>query len=91
MMKEEFQKNVLQEIKRELEKGEVPLDRMRELAAAALDLGAKYPAEIPTEEAVELVHQFSEIAKDTSAELKTEMHEDDQDKIDEIRRSILRS
>ncbi len=92
MTKEEFQKDVLQEIKRELEKGNVPLDRMRELAAAALDLGQKYPKEIPDAEALEIVHRFSEIAASTAAELKEEMKEADETKIDEIRRSMgLRS
>lgn len=92
MTKEEFQKNVLQEIKRELEKGGVPLERMRELAASALDLGQKYPKEIPDAEALEMVRRFSEIATTTAAEIKEEMKEADESKIDEIRRSMgLRS
>ncbi len=92
MTKEEFQKNVLSEIKRELEKGDVPLDRMRELAGAALDLGQKYPSEIPDEEALEIVRRFSEIAAATANEIKAEMKEGDDSKIDEIRRSMgLRS
>ena len=92
MTREEFQKNVLHEIKRELEKGDVPLERMRELAGAALDLGQKYPAEIPDAEALEIVHRFAEIASTTAAEIKNEMQEDDASKIDEIRRSMgLRS
>lgn len=92
MTKDEFQKNVLEEITRELGKGDVPLERVRELAAAALDLGAKYPAEIPNEEAMEIVRRYAEIAKDTSAEIKNEMKKDDEGKIDEIRRSMgLRS
>lgn len=88
MTKDEFQKSVLEEIKRELERGDVPMERMRELAAGALDLGAKHPEEIPNEAAAELLRRFSEIARETSRELKDEMHEQDQGRIDEIRRSM---
>lgn len=92
MTKEEFQKNVLAEIKRELEKGNVPLERMRELAGAALDLGQKYPSEIPDDEALEIVHRYAEIASSTAAEIKEEMKEEDKSKAEEIRRSLgLRS
>ncbi|MEY4744093.1 MAG: hypothetical protein RL272_38 [Candidatus Parcubacteria bacterium] len=88
MTKEEFQKNVLHEIKRELEKGDVPLERMRELAGAALEIGQRYPADIPDEEALEIVHRFSEITGATAGELKKEMKDGDQSEIDEIRRTM---
>ena len=88
MTKDEFQKNVLSEIKRELEKGDVPMDRMRELAAAALELGERYPSEIPTEEAMKLVGQYSDVTKETAADLKEARVEEDKGKIDEIRRSM---
>lgn len=88
MTKDEFQKNVLAEIKRELEKGDVPMDRMRELAAAALDLGEKYPSEIPNEEALKIVGEFRDVTKDTTTEIKEAKHEEEQGKIDEIRRSM---
>lgn len=88
MTRDEFQKNVLSEIKRELEKGDVPMERMRELAAAALELGEKYPSEIPNEEAMKIVSEFRDVASETAEELKEVRHEEDQGKIDEIRRSM---
>ncbi|HTM68024.1 MAG TPA: hypothetical protein VL426_01890 [Candidatus Binatia bacterium] len=89
MHKDEFQKSVLEEIKRELERGDVPLSKMRELAAAALDIGQKYPDEIPNEEAERLVEHFAEIARETAKEVNKESkREEDEGKIDEIRRSM---
>lgn len=86
MTKAQFQQNVLEEIKRELERGDVPLERMRELAAAALDIGQKYPDEIPNEEASELVGKFGEIARHTASEIRKEtMKEEDRSHINEIR------
>lgn len=89
MHKEEFQKSVLEEIKRELERGDVPLAKMRELAAAALDVGQKYPDEIPNDEARRVIEHFADIARETAKEIKKEeSKEEDQGKIDEIRRSM---
>jgi len=86
MTKDQFQKNVLEEIKRELERGDGPLAKMRELAAAALEIGQKYPEEIPNEEAMELVSKFGEMARGTATEIKKEeKREEDQSRINEIR------
>lgn len=47
MQKSTFQLRALEAVRHELEKGVIPLARIRAFAAAALDLGAAHPETIP--------------------------------------------
>lgn len=49
MQKSTFQLRALEAVRHELEKGAVPLARIRAFAAAALDLGVTHPDVIPAD------------------------------------------
>lgn len=67
MQKSTFQLRALAAVRHELEKGAIPLERIRAFAAAALDLGVAHPDVIPADAlaAIAKAHpEFSAVAGD---------------------------
>ncbi|MEY4744777.1 MAG: hypothetical protein RL272_722 [Candidatus Parcubacteria bacterium] len=62
MKKDRFQECALGRIREELAGGSMPLDRIRAFAAAAVDLGAAHPEEIPAEALAAALAAYPEFA-----------------------------
>lgn len=62
MTKDRFQERALARIREELAKGALPLGRIRAFAAAAIDLGAAHPQEIPAEALTDVLASYPEFA-----------------------------
>ena len=67
MQKSTFQLRALEAVRHELEKGAIPLERIRAFAAAALDLGAAHPETIPADALAAVAAAHPEFAAVTDA------------------------
>ncbi len=62
MTKQRFQERALGRIREELGRGTMPLARIRAFAAAAIDLGAAHPEEIPSDAIAAVLSAYPEFA-----------------------------
>jgi hypothetical protein len=84
----ELQKALLDEISKELEKGDIPLERIRKLAKEAILLSSRFPNDIPPESMTDLIKLFPEITLSIREPLRNESDKRDKDAADEIRKTL---
>jgi hypothetical protein len=83
----QFQRDVLGEIRKELEKGDAPVERLRELAKSALDLSDRHPDEVPADAVAALIDAHPELSE-MHARLKEAQEKKDGEDIDRVKRSL---
>ncbi len=84
----DLQKTLLDEIAKELEKGNVPIERIRGLAKEAVRLTQQFPNEVPPESMMDLVKQYPEITLGIRDPIRNESEERDEDAAEEVRKSL---
>jgi hypothetical protein len=82
----EFQARILADLKRELTAGHMELERLSEIASAAIELGNSHPKGIERKEILEFATRFPECRFEMTNELKEE-----ESLADEVAATELRS